>query len=615
MNKILCIVISFITIAAQAQPGKMRFQLAPSPIVNEAEIKVDWNPVLINLEMPEPDAGADEEIKEAAKHLANQLYGHKPFTPQEKLQRSLNNPVLGKNFYGNPYNYNVPNDNDIAVSNGNMVVSVINSTVRIFDLNLDTAYQAVSLFALSSVLGLPNEHFDPKVLYDPQSDRFILACLNGYTDSTSSIVLGFSQSNDPRQGWVFYSVPGNPYNDTLWTDFPMISITQEHLYLTVNLLKNNETWQNGFVKTVVWQFNKADGYNGQILTTNLYGNFKYNGNYIRNMCPVRNGSELFNGTAYFLSNRNFAVSSDTIFLIKIPDSMNADTAAIEVSLLHSNHRYHIPPGALQTPPRKLETNDARILGAFMQNNLIQFVSNTRDTVNNKAAFYHGIINMQNVIPDIQAFTIRNDTVEYGYPNIAYAGIGIGDNTAIIGINYTAANIFPACGAIMSDGLGNYSDLVTIRKGDNYISVLSGAEQRWGDYSGAQRKYNENGVVWLALTYGGLSKKQNTWIAELSPQPFTSAHYVEAVAHINQLYPVPASSSITCNFTLSNEDYIIVDILDVNGRSILQLYREKAYPGLNTFQCNTSSLSDGTYMLLIRNQKGQILGSKQFIEKK
>jgi hypothetical protein len=295
----------------------------------------------------------------------------------------------------------------------------------------------------------------------------------------------------------------------------------------------------------------------------------------------------------------------------MPDNMAADTNDIEVTLYHANERYHIPPDAKQTPPRLLQTNDARILGAFKQNNKIQFVGNTRDTITNKAAFYHGILDLQSSSYTLNAYTVRNDTVEYGYPNIAYAGNGSNDNTAIIAINYTSENIFPGCGAIKTDGEGNYSDLLTIRKGDNYIQVLATQPQRWGDYSGAQRKYNEPGIVWVALTYGAQSKKQNTWIAEIATQPFTSVPDVKKQTRIHQLYPVPASNQVTCTFSLANDDYIIVDIYDINGRNVLQLYRERAYTGTNTFTCNTSALNDGIYFLTIRNREGNILANIKF----
>jgi hypothetical protein len=601
----------FISMLSTAQISKKSFLIQPAGVSTPANVSADWNPVLLNLEMPEPDGGADELIKERARELADSLYGSVTHEKKSQSNRSISKPIMGNNFYGNPYNNSVPNDNDVAVSNDNKVVSVINSSLRIYDLNLDTAYPAISLFTFFGALGLPNEHFDPKVIYDPQADRFILMCLNGFTDSTSNIAIAFSQTPDPRQNWSLYTITGNPYNDTLWTDYPMISITEQHAYITVNLLKNDESWQTGFVRTIVWQLDKSDAYSGAPLNSILYGNFDFNNRNIRNMCPVRNGNELFSGTMYFLSNRNFTVSSDSIFLISMPDVLNADTSMIDVSLLRASTAYHVPPDAKQTAPRILQTNDARILGAFKHNNRIQFVSNTRDTVLNKAACYHGVIDLMSANPEFPAYIITNDTVEYGYPNIAYAGTNNDDHTAIIGINYTAADIFPACGAISTDAIGNYSDLLTIRKGDNYISVLSGGNQRWGDYSGAQRKYNQNGVVWLALTYGSQSKKPNTWIAELSLQPFSGVADERHTINEQVVYPSPAQQTIFCSFRVQQEASLNFRIVDLNGRFVQDIFNERALPGLNTFSFNTASLQNGNYILVITNEYGSPIIANPF----
>ena len=52
-------------------------------------------------------------------------------------------------------------------------------------------------------LGLLDRYYDPKVIYDPLSDRFILVFLEGSTSSDTRIVVGFTETNDPTQTWNF----------------------------------------------------------------------------------------------------------------------------------------------------------------------------------------------------------------------------------------------------------------------------------------------------------------------------------------------------------------------------------------------------------------------------
>jgi hypothetical protein len=60
----------FISMLSTAQISKKSFLIQPAGVSTPANVSADWNPVLLNLEMPEPDGGADELIKERARELA-----------------------------------------------------------------------------------------------------------------------------------------------------------------------------------------------------------------------------------------------------------------------------------------------------------------------------------------------------------------------------------------------------------------------------------------------------------------------------------------------------------------------------------------------------------------
>ena len=64
-------------------------------------------------------------------------------------------------FQGNPYNFSVPNDNDVAISNDGMIVSVINSTINIYTETGEELY-VVSLSAFSDTLDILESDFDPR---------------------------------------------------------------------------------------------------------------------------------------------------------------------------------------------------------------------------------------------------------------------------------------------------------------------------------------------------------------------------------------------------------------------------------------------------------------------
>ncbi len=68
-------------------------------------------------------------------------------------------------------------------------------------------------------------------------------------------------------------IPGKPINDTVWSDYPIVSQTKEDLFFTVNLLANGSSWEEGFREAVIWQIRKSDGYSGDSLHKNFFSQY------------------------------------------------------------------------------------------------------------------------------------------------------------------------------------------------------------------------------------------------------------------------------------------------------------------------------------------------------
>ncbi|MFN5460842.1 MAG: T9SS type A sorting domain-containing protein [Bacteroidota bacterium] len=536
--------------------------------------------------------------------------------PKINQSNILQDPYLGRNFFGNVFYNSTPNDNDLAVSDNCKIISVSNTLIYFYDCDKDSALGTQSLSAFSNALGLQHEEFDPIVEYDPVNDRFILACLNGFTDSTSSIILGFSQSNDPKGSWNLYNIPGNPKNNGLWTDYPMMSVSPKELFLTVNLLYPDSSWQTGFVESLIWQIRKEDGYNGDTLTMVMHDSIGWAGKPVRNLCPVRGGSFPYGPNQYFLSNRNFAVGCDTVFLVQISDTIGAVGQQLSVLQLNSNKQYSFPPDARQFGFHKMATNDSRNLGAFYENNKIQYVHNTLDTVTGFCAVYHGVINSVGSNPIVNGY-ILNDTIrDFGYPNISYAGNGSSDNSAIINLNHTAPTVNAGYSVIKSDGNGQYSNVVTVKNGGSYVNVLNNALERWGDYSGSQRKYNEPDKIWTNGYYGYLqssSRRHGTWIGEISLSP-TGVGIIENNNEKNlSIFPNPVPNVVNIEFETEKSIYLNFVLYDLNGKQVKVLMRELVKQGKNRFSFSLDPLPDQVYIIRIFNNENSFKISKKLIK--
>lgn len=605
MKRILPLAIAFfipVCLHAQVQFDKHSFSVERKGTVTVSEINNDFFPELQRLEMPLPGGIEKPALR------ADQPEPHNTgATPQNA---ALTNLGLGKNFVGNGWANSTPNDNDLAISNGGKIISVINSTMYYYDVIADSSLGTVSYSAFTVPLGLPHDEFDPKVIYDPNTDRFITVCLNGFTDSTSNVIIGFSQTNDPTGAWNLYALPGDPLANDLWTDYPMISLTEDELFLTANLLYNDSSWQTGFVETLIWQINKQDGYDGVTLNTNLLNNIKFNGRSIRNLCPAKGGSMLYGPEMYFVSNRNFQAQSDTIFLVKTTDTIGAPGFNIEIKQMNSNADYFMAGDARQFGTHKFATNDSRVLGAFYENGMVQFVQNCKDTASGFTGLYHGVIsNLSATTPTVAGQVIADDSLDLGYPNISYAGNSSSDNSAIITFNHSSPDVYAGCSAIKTDAAGNYSAIMKIVDGTSYVNLLGSPVERWGDYSGSQRRYNKPGEVWMSGYYGyysSFNRKHAAYIGQilideqLAPVPVTE----ENTAAV-KVFPNPVPEFVQVEIQLAEATYLNFELYDSKGTLIQVLMREFVKPGKNLFTFTMQHMPAGSYMLRIYDKQKEV----------
>lgn len=584
------------------------------------DIKNDYQVSLQNLE---PAFEGNRQYKSFLEQLKAEsaiLYPYKPAlnTKRTSDENFIDTPMVHYSFEGNKYNNSAPNDNTIAVSKNGIALAAINTNLIFYDVENDSLLKTISLNIFSDTLSAISTHqYDPKVIYDYQKDRFILVNLSGASsDNTTHIVVAFQLTPDVLGEWAFYAVPGNPLNDTSWTDFPAMSLTDNELFITGNLLRYGGSWQMSFKQSVIWQIDKNSGFKGDtILKTNLFSGIKYNGNPIRNLHPVMGGDGFFGPEMYFMSNRNFSIQSDTFFLLKTSGLLSDPSNNLSVKLIKSNNNYGAPPNPRMPGNKRLATNDARVLGAILQNNVIQFVGNTIDTTNGYATIYHGLIYNPDTATVVKLTLFKNDTLQFGYPNISYCGTYSRSLHSIINFNFADITVNPGFGVVFFGKEGEYSDMKVLKEGETYIDVLFGSLQRWGDYTGSQPDYDNIGKVWVCGTYGkanGGQRIYGTWISQ-----------VETTVEDESVYPLPKDKMIVYPnpvteqmvsfvFTLTANQNINVQVVDINGKVINLMNNYPAKQGVNNLTFVTTPLAIGTYILKISSDKEILFSSKLIV---
>jgi len=547
--------------------------------------------------------------KKIQKQLLDDIRSKKLVKPiLNKKMGTATEPVVGTNFMGNLV-MSTPNDNDMAISNGGKILSVVNQNLRIYSDSGKELYGR-TLAAIASALGPLNRTFDPRAIYDPELDRFILVFLQGSTSADTRIIVGFSQTNDPQLKWNFYTIPGNITNDNSWSDYPIISINKNELFITVNRLKDSTSWQNGFLESYVWQINKHNGFNGDSLKTKNYNQIKFNGKSVWSLCPVKNNFELQSPGMFFLSHRPGDLSNDTVFLHYIDNTIESGSAKLTTRVLKSNCAYGVPPNAYQPNKKRLQTNDARVLSAMLVNGEILYVGNTIDTALYCPAIYLGRIeNTWEANPKATAQIISFDSLDIAYPSIAYAGAGsMGDHSSMIAFSHSSLKHFPGTSVVYLDRNFNISAPVFVKKGESVISILPDSVQRWGDYSGIQSKYNELGVCWLACSYGNAIKENRAWIGRVSSKDPLLGVQPNTGFSDTKLYPNPVATELTVEFEMPSTQLIEIRLTSIDGKWVQVLNKELAKSGLNQIRLETSSIQNGVYILQL------VHGNKQIFSK-
>ncbi len=549
-------------------------------------------------EAPQPGGDAYKRFLRARKAEAVRAT---PLNPagRPSVRGTLEKPEILASFSGNNVITGTPLDNHLAVGSEEHVVSTINVHMLVARSNgfwLGT-YNLDEFFA---PVGIDDRYFDPRVIYDPEQDRFILVLINGFECSNSQIVLAFSKTNNPRGAWNLYALDGCLDDDETFADYPMISLTDGELFLTYNEVDADSTWQAGFMGTQIHQIDKMSGYDGLPLGRTVWRDIEYNGRLLRNICPIRNADETLETTQYFLSTRNFDISNDTVFQLHLTGRFDDPNATLEIVPRLLSQPYGVPPNALQVRD-SLQTNDARVLDAFKLGDEVQWVSNTMDFNTGRSGVYHGFVNLATPETPGTGYIIGHATDYLGYPGIAWTGTAPDEPDAIIVVSHASPTRHPGGSAFYSNGLGEYSDLVTIIEGQKPVDMLTGPLERWGDYAGIQRLYHEPGAVWVACSYGRSAANVNeAWLAKLK-RPWQNTATSDAGDHAMDVvaYPNPAGDYVQLKVTGRQGDRLQATLLDAHGRPLQTLKdMSLAYGGEATITFSTHALSAGQYFVQI-----------------
>jgi hypothetical protein len=364
--------------------------------------------------------------------------------------------------------------------------------------------------------------------------------------------------------------------------------------------------------TQIHQINKMNGYNGEPLNRKVWRDIKYNGRLLRNICPVRNADESLPETQYFLSNRNFDVTNDTVFLLHIIGHQDDPNVELVIDYRKLDNPYGVPPYAVQ-PRDSMDTNDARILDAFEHNGTIQWVGNSMDFSTGRSGFYHGYIHLPKLQNVATGKVVGHPTDYLGYPGIAWTGSDDMQEDAIIIVSHASKTRNPGGSAIYSDGTGQYSDFVTVIEGQRPVDMLTSKVERWGDYIGMQRLYTQPGSVWISCSYGRPGNVNEAWVAKLNRQEGNVGTHDPSGEVQLSTYPNPTDDYVNIDIDNPQGKSFTVTVFDINGQPLQVLFDGKPnYNGKASLSFSTKALPAGQYVVQVK-MEGEVVVSRKIVK--
>ena len=392
---------------------------------------------------------------------------------------------------------------------------------------------------------------------------------------------------------------------------PIIGLSKDDLFITVNILRDGESWQEGFTQSVIWQVDKASGYAGNdTIYEDVWFDLKYNGKPLWSICAVQGGSSFTSPNMHFLSVRPGDASNDSVFLHEITDTRLSGNSTYNLRVLTSDKKYGVPPSAFQPDPSKLlQTNDTRVLSAISEGGYIQYVQSTIVPENGAPGIYHGFLSLET--GEIEANYITSDRFDFAYPSIAYAGNSAFPYASVITFSHSSEQDFPGTSAIFHNRVigqkSIFSPVVIVKKGEHSINRLQDTLERWGDYTGIQTKYNEEGVVWMSgsvgIPYSSGSPRGRNGV-QVGKLIVDNVLTVKIDANSLKLLPNPVLDKAIIQFDSEKDQVLTFNLYDAMGKKVSELLEAPVEYGTNEFTFPIKELAQGTYFIGVIDSDGK-----------
>ena len=431
----------------------------------------------------------------------------------------------------------------------NHVMTALNTEVCI----RDKSGTLISKVTLANFVGTTNFAFDPKVVYDPYSQRWIFSACST-ANPVSILEMKVSATNDPTGNWYTYHLNVDA-TGLQWFDYPSMGFNKDWIVVSGNMFTWGTTGTFQGAKTYI--FKKSDMYAGASASTYIMTHPS-----VYTLVPATTYDNTLS-KVYLMAEWNTANGALGLYEISgVPPA--APTYSASPILMPTAQAWsQTPVNARQLGSTELiSTGISRILTLFYRNGslwttqpaYLPATSPTRSAVqwwqiNPTSTSNTGCVTQFGRIDD------PTGNIFCAFPALAVNA----DNTVMISYAVFSPNIYPSTSyhvRYSSDPSGTMRDGVTFRNGTAKYDDGGGAgASRWGDYSVATVDPVNDKDFWTqqvvsATPVSGTDKWETYWtklvMCPVAPQPsgFSSFSANVCKGQNNVFYSVPTVSGAT-----------------------------------------------------------------------
>jgi hypothetical protein len=494
----------------------------------------------------------------------------------------LGTPTLQVNFGGLGDNNTVIPPDTMGAAGPNHLMVMLNSQVRIQDksgTNLGTVTLATFWTGASGLSGSP---FDPRLIYDSLSGRWMAVVDVDGNSTTSRVWFAYTSGSDPTGTWSFYEIDADSTN-TYWADFPDIGTNSTWIAITNNMFTVAATPAFGGAK--MWVIEKST-LGGALTVTTFARGFDTAGGYYGftlRPCLTFDAAE---SSLYIVDGNSW--QSGGVGLLRLSQITGTGASPSWAVLSGSS----VAPGSgwFFTPetynlvqinadqagtPIDVATNDPRLLECVFRNGHLWTThsggyprSSTADST--VAVWYE-------LSPSLPSPVVQSGTVggvagtHYFFPSIAVNA----NDDVVLGFSYSDSTQYVEgafTGRESTDALGTMGSVTTCKAGeDSYVKTFSGTTVRWGDYSATVIDPADDLAFWTLQEYAATDVGGNPnddrwgtwWCGAQAPTAVNLVSFTAA--------PAPDGAAIALEWETATE----IDNVGFN------LYRAGSLDGLRT----------------------------------